>query len=156
VSCGRDSGGLAGGTVACGRDSGGLGGGTVACGRDSGGLRRIVASRRVSAGTGGAIDGSRRDSTGLRGRIEGFGRVGAFVGCGTRLLGCILGSNGCKAFLFRHRSRQVIQVEKTLLPGSAEAFLRKKESKRFWAHEEQYLESISDVEAIPDVKGKES
>jgi hypothetical protein len=96
VSSRRDSGGL-GGIVVSGRDSGGLGG-IVASGRGLGG--GIVASRRVSAGTGGVIDGSRRDSTGLRGGIEGFRRVGAFVGCGTRLLGCILRSNGCKAFLF--------------------------------------------------------
>src|SRR5271168_4236747 len=135
VASRRDSGGL-GGIVASRRDSSGAEGGIEGFGRDSGGLGGIVASGR--------------DSTGMRGRIEGFGRASAFVGGGARLLACILGSNGCKAFLFRHRSRQVIQVEKTLLPGLAEGFLRKKESKRFWAHEEQYLESISDIEAILD------
>ena len=50
----------------------------MASGRDSGGLGGILASGRVSAGTGGA-------STGLGGRIEGFRRVGAFIGRGTRL-----------------------------------------------------------------------
>jgi hypothetical protein len=102
---------------------------------------------RDSRELGGDIVAARHDSIGLRERIKRFGCVGAVVGCGMRLLARILGSNGCKAFLFRHRSRQVKQVEKTLLPGLAEAFLRKKESKRFWAHEEQYLESILDVEA---------
>ena len=109
-----------------------------------------MASRHVSAGTGGVIDGSRRDSTGLRGRIEGFGRVGAFVGCGTRLLGCILGCNGCKAFLFDFDlPRQAMQVLKTLLPRSAEALARKEESGSFWTQAEQYFE------AIPDVKARE-
>lgn len=41
------------------------------------------------------------------------------------------------------RSRQGMQVEKTLVPGLAEPFLRKKDSKRFWAQEEQYFASIN-------------
>ena len=90
-------------------------------------------------GFGGSIDGSGRDSRGLGGGMEGFGRVGAFVGCGTRLLAYILGSNGYNAFLFQ---RQVIQVEKTLLLGLAEASKRKEEIGSFLIHREQYLESI--------------
>jgi len=42
---------------------------------------------------------SGHDSGGLGEGIVASGRVGAFVGRGTRLLACILGSNGCKAFL---------------------------------------------------------
>ena len=108
---GRDSGGL-GGILAPRRDSGGLGG-IVASGRDSGRLGGIVASGRVSAGTGGA-------STGLGGRTEGFRRVDAFVDRGTRLLGCILGSNGCKAFLLIDLAlvaRHEAHVARTLLAG---------------------------------------
>jgi len=88
-----------------------------------------------------------RDSTALREGIEGFERVGAFVGCGTRLLDCILGSNGCNAFLsldLAVLARHVSQVAKTLAPG-LEASLRNEESGRFWRQLEQYLESISDV-----------
>ena len=82
------------------RRAGGLGG-IVAPRRDLGGLQGgIVAPRRDSGGLRGGIVAARRNSIGLRGRIKGFGRVGAFIGRGTRLLTCILGSNGCKAFLF--------------------------------------------------------
>ena len=100
-----------------------------------------MASGRDSGGLGGGIVASGCDSTGLRGGIEGFGRVG----CGTRLLACILGSNVCKAFrlVFDRRSRQRMQVAKTLLPGLAEASARKEESKSFCRQPEQYLESIS-------------
>jgi hypothetical protein len=89
VVSGRDSGRLGGEIVAFGHDSGRLGEGIVAFGRDSGGLGEIVAS----------------------------GRVGAFVGCRTRLLACTLGSNGCNAFLFLDLAvlaRHVSQVAKTL------------------------------------------
>ena len=90
--------------MAPGRDSGGLRGGIVASRRDLGGLGGVGGGiegfRRDSGGLGGGIVAARRDSIGLRGRIKGFGRVGAFIGRGTRLLTCILGSNGCKAFLF--------------------------------------------------------
>jgi hypothetical protein len=141
---GRDSGGF-GGTVTSGRDSSGVGGGIEGFGRDSGG--GIVASGRDS---GGRV-ASGRDSTGLRGGIEGFGRVGAFVGSGTRLLACILGSNGCKAFLLDLSvldlavlARHVLQVARTLPPG-LEASLRNIESGSFLIQAEQYLESISDI-----------
>jgi hypothetical protein len=60
------------------------------------------------------------------------------------LLDGALGCNGCKAFRFFDRSRQGIQVLKTLLSGLAEAFLKKHESKRVWAHTEQHFESILD------------
>jgi hypothetical protein len=108
---------------------------------------QIGVSRRDLGGLGGGIVASRRDSSGAEGGIEGFGRVGAFVGRGTRLLACILGSNGCKALLFLDLAvlaRHVSQVARTLLPR-LEASLRNKESGRFWRHDEQYLESISDV-----------
>ena len=124
--------------MASGRDSGGLGGGIVAFGRDSGGLR-------------GGMVASGRDSNGAGGGIEGFGRVGAFVGRGTRLLACILGSNGCKAFLLDLSildlavlARHVSQVARTL-PVGLEASLRNTESGSFLMQAEQYLESISDV-----------
>jgi hypothetical protein len=68
------------------------------------------------------------------------GRV--FVDGSTRRLDGLFGSNGRRALLFLHWSRQGIQVEKTLLSGSAEAFLRKQESKSLWAHLEQYFVSI--------------
>jgi hypothetical protein len=55
---------------------------------------------RDSSRAGGGIEGFGHDSGRAGGGIEGFGRVGAFVGRGTRLLACILGSNGCNAFLF--------------------------------------------------------
>ena len=112
-----------------------------------------MASRRDSGGLGGGIVASRRDSSGAGGGIEGFGRVGAFVGRGTRLLACILGSNGCKAFLLDLSvldlavlARHVSQVARTLLAG-LEASLRKKESGSFLIQAEQYLESIPDVKA---------
>jgi hypothetical protein len=41
----------------------------------------------------------------------------------------LLVSNGCRAFLFFDLSRHEMQVAKTLLLGSAEASLRKEESK---------------------------
>jgi hypothetical protein len=76
-----------------------LGGGIVALGRDLGGLgREIVAFGRDSGRLRGGIVASRRD-LGRLGGIVASRRVGAFVGCGTRFLTCILGSNGCKAFL---------------------------------------------------------
>jgi hypothetical protein len=107
-----------------GRDSGRLGG-IVTSGRDSGGLGGIV------GGLGGGIVAPGRDSNGAGGGIEGFGRVGASVGCGTRLLACILGSNGCKAFLFfidfAVLARQEAHVARTLLAG-LEGSKRKQES----------------------------
>lgn len=125
-------------TGVSGRDSGRLGGGIVALGRDLGGL-------------GGGIVVSRRDSSGAGGGIEGFRRVGAFVGCGTRLLACILGSNGCKAFLLDLSvldlavlARHVSQVARTLL-AELEASLRNTESGSFLMQAEQYLEDITDV-----------
>ena len=152
VALGRDSGGLGGGIVAPRRDSGGLGGGIVAPRRDLGGLGGgIVAPRRDSGRLGGGIVASGRDSTGLRRPIKGFGRVG-----GMRLLDCILGSNGCKAFLLDLSvldlavlARHVSQVARTLPPG-LEASLRNKESGSFLMQAEQYFE------AIPDVKAAES
>jgi hypothetical protein len=38
-----------------------------------------------------------------------------------------------------------MQLPKTLLPGSAEAFLRKEESGSFLMHVEQYLSAIPNV-----------
>jgi hypothetical protein len=75
---------------------------------------------------------SGRDSGGLGG-IVASGRVGAFVGRGTRLLTCILGSNGCKAFLLEDlalEARHKAHVARTLLAGF-EASERKQESRRF-------------------------
>jgi hypothetical protein len=85
-----------------------------------------------------------RDS-GLGGGIEGVEHVSGSAGRTARLLGGALGSNGCRAFLLLvdRRARLGIHVPKILLPGS-EASLRK-ESRRFWRHDEQYFESISDV-----------
>jgi hypothetical protein len=116
--------------VAPGRDSGGLGREKVASGRDSGGLgREKVASGRDSDRLGGIVV-SGRDSSRAEGGIERFGRVGAFVGSGTRLLACILESNGCKAFLLDLSvldlavlARHVLQVARTL-PSGLEASLR--------------------------------
>ena len=59
------------------------------------------------------------------------------------LLGWRLASTGWSALLFLDLSRQEMQVEKSLLDGSAEASLRKHESRRLWTHAEQYLESIT-------------
>jgi hypothetical protein len=73
------------------------------------------------------------DSGGLGGGIVVSGRVGAFVGRGTRLLACILGSNGCKAFLLEDLAlvaRHEAHVARTLLVGF-EASKRKQESRRF-------------------------
>jgi hypothetical protein len=147
VALGRDLGGLGEGIVACRCDSSRAGGGIEGFGRDSGGLGGgIVAFGHDLAGLGGGIVASGRDSTGLRRPIEGFGRVGR-----TRLLDCILGSNGCKAFLLDLSvldlavlARHVSQVARTLLAG-LEASLRNTESGSFLMQAEQYLESISDV-----------
>jgi len=98
---------------------------------------------------------SGRDLSGLRGGIVASERVGAFVGFGTRLLACILGSNGCNAFLFLYWSWQGMQVPKTLPPGSAEVLAKKEESGSFLMQAEQYFEDIPDVEAILDVKAVE-
>jgi hypothetical protein len=77
---------------------------------------------------------SGRDSSGAGGGIEGFGRVGAFVGCGTRLLACILRSNSCKAFLLElalaTQPRHKAHVARTLLAGF-KASERKQESRHF-------------------------
>jgi hypothetical protein len=114
-------------------------------GRDLGGLGGIVASGRDSGGLGGGIVASRRDSGGAGGGIEGFGRVYSVA----RFLGGTLGSNCCKAFrLVLYLScaiRQGAQVAHNLLPRPAEAALKKEETGRFWAQEEQYLSSIPDV-----------
>jgi hypothetical protein len=140
----RDSGGLR-GIVASRCDSGGLGGRIVAPRHDMGGLGGgIVALRRDLGGLGGGIVAPRRDSGGLRGPIKGFGRVGR-----TRLLDCILGSNGCKAFLLvvldlAVLARHVSQVARTLL-ARLEASLRNTESGSLLMQAEQYLESISGV-----------
>ena len=124
MACRCDLDGLRGGIVVCGRDSGRLRGGIVACGRDLGGAE---------------------------GGIEGFRHVGAFVDFETRLLVCILGSNGCKAFLLDLSvldlavlARHVSQVARTL-PPRLEASLRNTESGSFLMQAEQYLESILDV-----------
>jgi hypothetical protein len=113
----------------------------------------IGVSGRDSGGLGGGIVVSGRDSGGLGGGIVASGRVGAFVGRGTRLLACILGSNGCKAFLLDLSvldlavlARHVSQVARTLLAG-LEASLRNTESGSFLMQAEQYLESIPDVKA---------
>jgi hypothetical protein len=76
---------------------------------------------------------SGRDSGGLGGAMTGSGRARAFGGPLARLLDSTLGSNSCKAFLlpFDRRARQGMQVEKTLLPGLAEALARKEESGSF-------------------------
>ena len=120
-----------------GRDLGGLGGGIVALGRAGGLEGGIVALRRDSGGLGGGIVAFGRDSSGAGGGIEGFRCVGAFVGRGTRLLACILGSNGCKAFLLDLSvldlavlARHVSQVARTL-PAGLEASLRNTESGSF-------------------------
>src|ERR1700716_2777180 len=135
---GRDSGGL-GWVVGSGCNSGGLGGGIVASGRDSGGLRGIV--------------GSRRDSSRAGGGIEGFGCVHAVA----RFLGGTLGCNCCKAFrlvlYFSCEIRQRAQVALSLLPGPAEASLKKEEIGRFWKQEEQYLASITDVKRKGEFTG---
>ena len=106
---------------------------------------RIGASGRDSGGLGGGIVVSGRDSNGAGRGIEGFGRVVAVA----RLLGGTLGSNCCKAFrlvlCFSCEIRQRAQVALSLLPGPAEASLKKEESGRFWKQEEQYLASITDV-----------
>jgi hypothetical protein len=64
---------------------------------------------------------SERDSRGA-----GGGRLGRRGESG-RGLGCMPGTNGCKAFLF---ARHVSQVARTLLPGF-EASLRNEESGSF-------------------------
>jgi hypothetical protein len=74
-----------------------------------------------------------RDSGGLEGRE---GRESGGIG--------LLRNN----LVFLHRSRQGIQVEKSLLAASAEAFLRKEESESLRVQEEQYFESIADVEVV--------
>jgi len=82
---------------------------------------------------GTLIGVSGRDAGGLRGGIVASGRVGAFVGRGMRLLACILGSNGCKAFLLEDLAlvaRHKVLVARTLLAGF-EASERKQESRRF-------------------------
>ena len=89
-----------------------------------------MASRRDSGGLGGRIVASGRDSGRVAGGVRGFERVGFFA-C---LFEGILGSNGCRALLFLHRARHVIQVEKTLVPGLAEAFARKEDIGSFWMH----------------------
>ena len=86
-----------------------------------------MASGRDSGGLGGGIVVSGR---GIAGGIRGFERVGFL----TRLFEGILGSNGCRALLFLHRVRYVIQVEKTLVPGSAKTFARKEDIGSFWTH----------------------
>jgi hypothetical protein len=103
------------------RDSGGFGGGIVASGRDSRG--GTVASRRDLGGLGGRIVASRHDSDRVAGGIGGFERVEGFAHLFEETLGC----NGCKALLFLDRARHAIQVEKTLVPGLAEAFARKED-----------------------------
>ena len=75
-----------------------------------------------------------------RGSIDG---VRASVG---RVVGLLDGISRKAVLLFLERSRQGIQVERSLLAGSAEAFLRKEESRSFRAQEEQYFESIPDAE----------
>jgi hypothetical protein len=104
-----------------------------------------VASGRNLGGLGGGIVASGRDLGGVGGGIEGFGRVHAVA----RFLGGTLGSNCCKAFrlvlYFSRTIRQGAQVAHNLLPRPAEASLKKEESGRFWAQEEQYLLSIPDV-----------
>jgi hypothetical protein len=82
------------------------------------------------------------------GRTGSSRRAHASASRDTRRLDGILGANGYNAFLFEFFfSRQGMQVPKTLLLRSAAASLRKKESKRFCKHEEQYLESILDINA---------
>jgi len=67
--------------------------------------------------------------------MDGSGRVlGLFNGT--------LGRNGCKALLFFDFSRQAMHVEKSLLPGSAEASFRKQDITRLLPQAEQCLESI--------------
>jgi hypothetical protein len=94
---------------------------------------QIEVSGHDSDGLGGGIVASGCDSSRVGGGIEGFKHVGAFVGCGTRFLACILGSNGCNAFLFLDfavLAWHVSQVARTLLPG-LEISARKEESRRF-------------------------
>jgi len=135
------------------RNSGGLRGGIVASRRDSGGLGGIVASKRDLGGLRGGKVASRRNSNRVGGGIKGFRCVGAFIGCRTRLLACILESNSCKAFLLDLSvldlavlAQHVLQVARTLL-AELEASLRNTESGSFLMQVEQYLESIPDVKA---------
>ncbi len=128
MASGRDLGRL-GGIVVSGRDLGGLKG-IVASGRDSGGLGGILASGRDVGGLGGGIVAFGRDSGRVAGGIGGFERVRGFVHLFEETLGC----NGCRALLFLDRVRHAIQVEKTLVPGLAEAFARKEDIRSFWTH----------------------
>jgi hypothetical protein len=65
--------------------------------------------------------------------MNGSGRARAFGGHLARLLDSTLRSNSCKAFLlpFNRRARQGMQVEKTLLPRSAEVLATKEDSRSF-------------------------
>ena len=82
-----------------------------------------------------------------RGRIDAAG--GSSRGCSGRMTRVFDGaseSNGGIAFLFvDRRARQGRHVPKILLPGSAEALLRKEKSGSLWRQHEQYLESIEKV-----------
>jgi hypothetical protein len=89
-----------------------------------------VASGRDLGGLGGRMVASGRDSGRVAGGIRGFECVGFFA----RLFEGTLGSNSSRALLFLHRARHVIQVEKTLVLGLAEAFARKEEIGSFWMH----------------------
>ena len=112
-----------------GRDSGGLGG-VVASGRDLGGLRGIVASGRDLGRLRGRIVASRHDLGRAAGGIRGFECVGGLVYLFEEILGC----NSCRALLFLDCAWHAIQVEKTLVPGLAEAFARKEAIRSFWTH----------------------
>jgi hypothetical protein len=93
----------------------------------------IGVSGRNAGGLRGEIVASGRDSGGLGGDVVASGSVGAFVGRGMRLLACILGSNGCKAFLLEDLAlvaQHKVLVARTLLAGF-EASERKQESRRF-------------------------
>lgn len=111
---------------------------------------RIGVSGRDSGGLGGRKVAPRRDSSGAGGGIDCSGRVLAVA----RLLGGTLGSNCCKAFrlvlYFSCAIQQGAQVAHNLLPGPADASLKKEESGRFWKQEEQYLASIMDVKSDKD------
>ena len=80
---------------------------------------------------------------GIHGHISGH--VRALVGHVGFFLAWMLGSNGCRGFLLEDLTLEALHkahVARTLLAGF-EASERKQESRRSWAHDEQYLEDIT-------------
>jgi hypothetical protein len=144
---GRNSGGLGRGVGTqsglCGCESSSLGGfgrGRSKLRGSLGGSGRVdVFARLVAGGSGrgvgtwtglcgrdsSSLGGFGRGSSRSKGGLDGSRRVNPLARLAARRLDWTLVFKGCKAFLFFDRSRQVIQVEKTLEPTSAEAFFRK-------------------------------